>query len=439
MSTTTTTPPRDAARPRARAGPRRRRAAPPCRAPPAAAAHGTPPRDLRGVPRDLAGRHPRWPGQAPFLPSPGRCGTRSCGPTPTTRSAPGSTGSCAVSRTTTSGSTCCEPAADRRRRRGGDRRRRAARALMGTIRSSGSPLEPYLNFLRSLPPLGYIGLLIVWFGIGDTSKIWLLFLAAFPPIAMATIAASAACARTRSTPPSARRPPRQTIRRSSCRPRCPRSSTASGSPSGSPGPRVVAAEIANGIPGIGGLAYVSGAAARERPRRRMHRRHRSAPPSRSTSACAASSASSSPGGARPELHRRTPSAPPLPIPTTTTTSITAAVTPGGPVKTPSHHRRLVGAAAVTAILALASAAAWSPAASSTAAPPRATRLPLDAGRVHRHHRAHRLAGGSPTPTSWSRTSACSRPACRTPTSAGSRWPPAATSSATTRPGRSTSG
>ena len=47
--------------------------------------------------------------------------------------------------------------------------------------------EPVLNFLRSLPPLGYIGLLIVWFGIGDTSKIWLLFLAAFPPIAIATL------------------------------------------------------------------------------------------------------------------------------------------------------------------------------------------------------------------------------------------------------------
>ena len=30
-----------------------------------------------------------------------------------------------------------------------------------------------------LPPLAYIGLLIVWFGIGDQSKIWLLFLAAF--------------------------------------------------------------------------------------------------------------------------------------------------------------------------------------------------------------------------------------------------------------------
>ena len=29
---------------------------------------------------------------------------------------------------------------------------------------------PYINFIRALPPLGYIGLLIVWFGIGDTTK-----------------------------------------------------------------------------------------------------------------------------------------------------------------------------------------------------------------------------------------------------------------------------
>ena len=54
--------------------------------------------------------------------------------------------------------------------------------LMSTVTWVGIVVEPYLNFLRALPPLGYIGLLIVWFGIGDTSKIWLLFLAAMPPI-----------------------------------------------------------------------------------------------------------------------------------------------------------------------------------------------------------------------------------------------------------------
>ena len=59
--------------------------------------------------------------------------------------------------------------------------------LMATIPLLGVIVEPYLNFLRALPPLAYIGILIVWFGIGDLSKVWLLFLAAFPPITMATI------------------------------------------------------------------------------------------------------------------------------------------------------------------------------------------------------------------------------------------------------------
>ena len=57
----------------------------------------------------------------------------------------------------------------------------------GNIRPIAVAIEPYLNFLRALPPLGYIGLLIVWFGIGDASKIWLLFLAAFPAITIATL------------------------------------------------------------------------------------------------------------------------------------------------------------------------------------------------------------------------------------------------------------
>lgn len=59
--------------------------------------------------------------------------------------------------------------------------------LMGSIPWVRASLDPYLNFLRSLPPLAYIGLVIVWFGIGDASKYLLLFLAAFPPITIATI------------------------------------------------------------------------------------------------------------------------------------------------------------------------------------------------------------------------------------------------------------
>ena len=59
--------------------------------------------------------------------------------------------------------------------------------IMASFRPVATIVEPYLNFLRALPPLGYIGILIVWFGIGDTSKMWLVVLAAFPPITIATI------------------------------------------------------------------------------------------------------------------------------------------------------------------------------------------------------------------------------------------------------------
>ena len=42
--------------------------------------------------------------------------------------------------------------------------------------------EPIVNFFRPLPPLAYYALLIMWLGIGNSSKIMLLYLAAFPPI-----------------------------------------------------------------------------------------------------------------------------------------------------------------------------------------------------------------------------------------------------------------
>ncbi len=43
-------------------------------------------------------------------------------------------------------------------------------------------IEPIINFYRPLPPLAYYTLLILWLGIGDGSKIFLLFLASFAPL-----------------------------------------------------------------------------------------------------------------------------------------------------------------------------------------------------------------------------------------------------------------
>ncbi|MBB2743990.1 UNVERIFIED_ORG: taurine transport system permease protein [Microbispora rosea subsp. rosea] len=49
--------------------------------------------------------------------------------------------------------------------------------------------EPVVTFVRALPPLAYFSLLIIWFGIDETPKLWLLAIAALPPVAVATAAA----------------------------------------------------------------------------------------------------------------------------------------------------------------------------------------------------------------------------------------------------------
>ena len=56
---------------------------------------------------------------------------------------------------------------------------------MGSWRGFDVAVEPYIEFLRPLPQLGYLVLLIIWFGIGETSKIVLLFLTALPVAAVA--------------------------------------------------------------------------------------------------------------------------------------------------------------------------------------------------------------------------------------------------------------
>ena len=56
---------------------------------------------------------------------------------------------------------------------------------MGSWRGFNTVMEPYIEFLRPLPQLAYLVLLIIWFGIGETSKIVLLFLTALPVAAVA--------------------------------------------------------------------------------------------------------------------------------------------------------------------------------------------------------------------------------------------------------------
>lgn len=131
--------------------------------------------------------------------------------------------------------------------------------VMSTVKWIGVIAEPYLHFLRSLPPLGYIGLLIVWFGIGDTSKIWLLFLAAFPPITMATISGVRGVREDQVNAVlclGASR--RQSVLHVMVPATIPEVMTGIRVATGFAWTTVVAAELNNGIPGIGGLAYLSG-------------------------------------------------------------------------------------------------------------------------------------------------------------------------------------
>jgi NitT/TauT family transport system permease protein len=52
-------------------------------------------------------------------------------------------------------------------------------------------LLPIANFFRNLSPLAWIPFAILWFGVGDASTIFLIFLAAFFPVVLATMAAVA--------------------------------------------------------------------------------------------------------------------------------------------------------------------------------------------------------------------------------------------------------
>jgi taurine transport system permease protein len=60
--------------------------------------------------------------------------------------------------------------------------------LMGLQPRVAAALGDIVQFLRPLPPLSYMILLILWFGTGDGSKVALLFLTALPIIASAAMA-----------------------------------------------------------------------------------------------------------------------------------------------------------------------------------------------------------------------------------------------------------
>ncbi|GAB2833652.1 ABC transporter permease [Actinocorallia aurea] len=58
--------------------------------------------------------------------------------------------------------------------------------FIGLVPTVRALLGPLVTFVRTLPPLAYFSLLIIWFGIDETPKVILLFVAALPPVAVAT-------------------------------------------------------------------------------------------------------------------------------------------------------------------------------------------------------------------------------------------------------------
>ncbi|MBQ7148412.1 MAG: ABC transporter permease [Pseudobutyrivibrio sp.] len=59
---------------------------------------------------------------------------------------------------------------------------------VGYFKPIGYVFEPFLNFFRFVPAIGFITLFLLWFGVGETSKVALIFYAVIFPVMVNTIA-----------------------------------------------------------------------------------------------------------------------------------------------------------------------------------------------------------------------------------------------------------
>jgi taurine transport system permease protein len=55
---------------------------------------------------------------------------------------------------------------------------------MGMSSVARGVFDPPIEFYRPIPPLAYLPLMIIWFGIDETSKVLLIFLSVFAPVAL---------------------------------------------------------------------------------------------------------------------------------------------------------------------------------------------------------------------------------------------------------------
>lgn len=65
--------------------------------------------------------------------------------------------------------------------------------LLGSKKKAMPYFEPFLEFMRHIPPIAVIPFLILWFGIGEASKLAVIFLAAFFPVFSSTLNGIANC------------------------------------------------------------------------------------------------------------------------------------------------------------------------------------------------------------------------------------------------------
>ncbi|MET7294998.1 ABC transporter permease [Streptomyces griseoloalbus] len=126
--------------------------------------------------------------------------------------------------------------------------------LMGTVGWLRTLIEPWITFLRTLPPLAYFSLLIIWLGINEEPKVTLLAVAAFPPVAVSTTTAVAAVPKSLIEAARALGASRGDVVRDVIVPSAlPETLTGVRLAVGVAYSSLVAAELVNGLPGIGGM------------------------------------------------------------------------------------------------------------------------------------------------------------------------------------------
>ncbi|MFH8570983.1 ABC transporter permease [Streptomyces sp. NPDC017993] len=126
--------------------------------------------------------------------------------------------------------------------------------IMGTVGWVRSLFEPWITFLRTLPPLAYFSLLIVWLGINEEPKVTLLAVAAFPPVAVSITTAVTAVPQSLLEAARALGGSRWDVLKDVVVPSAlPETFTGIRLAVGVAYSSLVAAELVNGLPGIGGM------------------------------------------------------------------------------------------------------------------------------------------------------------------------------------------